>query len=348
MTPFTSIVVASDFSIDGDNAVRRAALLAHAHGARLKLVHVLDPAGCKPLRDWFATSIDIDLKAGQARESLRRFAVEIAGRYDVSTSLEVMVGEPLATLRRASEGAELLVLGRRGHSRFKALLVGRTVDRLLRTCRRPVLVVKTPVERTYRRVLVSLDFMAPSDAAIEVAARLARDGDLHVLHAINSHREAVLRDTDVPEHLIRESRLRQEAGTIARMRRKAATLGLDGTRMSFAVAHGHPAWSTLSQARRLGVDLIVAGKRGRSTLGEFLLGSVSRRLLAESPCDLLVVPRPGKEPLVHALSAPVRLAEPKARADAVALAQTAAALAGALTPAAWPESAERYLSRRLA
>jgi nucleotide-binding universal stress UspA family protein len=83
MTPFTSIVVATDFSIDGNHAVRRAALLAHAHRARLKLVHVVDPAGCKPLRDWFSPSIDIDLKAAQARESLRRFAVEIAGRYDL-------------------------------------------------------------------------------------------------------------------------------------------------------------------------------------------------------------------------------------------------------------------------
>jgi len=348
MTPFTSILVATDFSIDGNNAVRRAALLAHAHGARLKLVHVLDPAGCKPLRDWFSPSIDIELKGVQARESLRRFAVEIAGRYDVSASLEVMVGEPLETLLRASERAELLVLGRRGHSRFKALLVGGTVDRLLRTCRRPVLVVKTPVERAYRRVLVPIDFTAPSEAAVQLAARVARDGGLHVFHAINSHREAVLRDTDVPEHLIRESRLRQEAGTLARMRRKAARVGLDSTRMSFAVAHGHPVWSILGHAHKLGADLIVAGKQGRSTLGEFLLGSVSRRVLAESTCDVLIVPRPGKEPLVHRAPAQMRRTEPTAHADTAALAQSAAALSGASTHAAWPETAESSLSRRVA
>lgn len=40
MPPFTSILAATDFSIDGNNAVRRAALLAHEHGARLTLVHV--------------------------------------------------------------------------------------------------------------------------------------------------------------------------------------------------------------------------------------------------------------------------------------------------------------------
>jgi nucleotide-binding universal stress UspA family protein len=313
MTPFTSILVATDFSVDGNNAVRRAALLAHEHGARLKLLHVLDPAGCKPLRDWFSPSIDIDLKAAQARESLRRFAVEIAGRYDVSAVVEVLVGEPLQALLTASQCAELLVLGRRGHGRFQALLVGRTADRVLRTCRRPVLVVKAPVEGAYRRVLVPIDFTAPSEAAVQVAARLTRDGDMHMFHAINAHREAVLRDAEVPAHVIREHRLRQEVGTIARMRRKAAGLGLDSTRMAYAVGHGHPVWSTLGHARELGADLIVAGKQGRSTLGEFLLGSVSRRVLAESSCDMLIVPQPGRKPLAHAASSLTELAEAPAQ-----------------------------------
>jgi len=319
MTPFTSILVATDFSIDGNNAVRRAALLAHEHGARLQLVHVLDPAGCKPLRDWFSPSIDIDLKAAQARESLRRFAVEITGRYDVRTSAEVVIGEPLESLLQASGRAELLVLGRRGHTRFQALFVGRTVDRLLRTCRCPMLIVKAPVEGPYRRLLVPVDFSASSGAAIQVGASLALNSGMHVFHAINAHGEAALRDTDVPEDVIRQWRLRQEAGTIARMRRKAERLGVDSTRMAFAVAHGHPVWSTLSRAHGLGADLIVAGKQGRSTLGEFLLGSVSRRLLDESRCDMLMVARPRKEPIARAAS-----------------------------PAPWRETDERLLSGRVA
>jgi len=43
----------------------------------------------------------------------------------------------------------------------------------------------------------------------------------------------VLRDADVPEHIIRETRITEEAGTTARMRRRAARLGLDSTRMNF-------------------------------------------------------------------------------------------------------------------
>jgi nucleotide-binding universal stress UspA family protein len=297
MTPFTSILAATDFSIDGNNAVRRAALLAHEHGARLKLVHVIDPAGCKPLREWFSPSIDIHLKAAQARESLHRFAVEIAGRYDVAATVEVTVGDPLDTLMQATERAELLVLGRRGHSRLQVLSVGRIVERLLRTSRRPVLVVKAPVEGAYRRVLVPVDFEDSSAAAVHVAARLVRHNGMHVFHAINTHRESALSGSGLPDQTIRAARLRQELGVIARLRRKAARLGLDSSRIGFAVGRGHPVWSTLSHAQGLGADLIVAGRQGRSTLGGFLLGSVSRRVLAESGCDMLIVPRPRDEPV---------------------------------------------------
>jgi nucleotide-binding universal stress UspA family protein len=102
MKLLTSILVATDFSVDGNNAVRRAALLAHEHGARLRILHALNVAGCKPLRDWFSPTLDFDLKAAQARDALRRMAVEISGAYDLTASVEVIVGDPFETLMQAS------------------------------------------------------------------------------------------------------------------------------------------------------------------------------------------------------------------------------------------------------
>jgi len=292
MNPFTSILAATDFSVAGNNAVRRAALLAHEHGARLHILHVLKAAGCKPLRDWFSSpTIDIDLKAAQARDALRRAAVEISGAYDVAASVAVEAGDPHEILMKASERADLVVLGQRRRSPLEGSLVRGTVERMLRTCRRPILVAKTAVEASYRRVLVPVDFTASSDTALQVATRMPRDAGLHVFHAINSQREAVLRDADVPEHIIRETRITEEAGIDARMRGRIEQLGLAGTRTKFSMAHGPAAHSILLEARKLGADLIVAGKQGRSTVGGFLLGSVSSRVLAESDCDMLIVPR---------------------------------------------------------
>lgn len=346
MTSINSILAATDFSVDGNNAVRRAALLAHELGARLRILRVLNTAGCKTLGNWLSPSLNIDLKAAQARDTLRRLAGEISTAHDLTASVEVAVGDPFATLMRAAEAVDLVVLGRRGQGRLKGWLEGRTVDRMLRICRRPVLVVQTPAHGPYRRVLVPIDFTTTSDAAIRVADQLRRETGLHVFHAIESHREAVLRDADVPEHVIRESRLMEEGAIDARMRRQVARLGLDRTPMSYALAYGPPVRSTLRHARKLEADLIVAGKQGRSTLGSILLGSVSSRVLSEATCDMLIVPRPREAAALEVSGAVTHRRESECRLHNAALAQSAAAHAGASTQGHWIHNKARFVSRR--
>lgn len=332
MTEITSIVAATDFSADGNNAVRRAALLAGAHGARLHIVHVLDPAGCRPLRDWFSPALDRELKTAQARDTLRRFATEIAGRCDVSASAEVRVGDTLQALVQASEAADLVVLGQRGRRGLGALLVGSTADRVVRTCGRPVLVVKKRAEAPYRRVLLPIDFSASSDAALQFAARALRGADVHVFHAFESHLDVLLREADVAESVIREARAREEVGISARMQRKALRSGLDGTQTSFATSRDAAVRATLRHARSLDAELIVAGKRGRSTVAGFLLGSVSGRLLSGCDCDMLIVPPPRGEPVRPAAAPRAWPPAQGSHAGTARLVRDAAALAGALTP----------------
>ena len=219
MNPFTSILAATDFSLDGNNAVRRAALLAHAHGAHLRILHVVNAAGCKPLREWFSPTVDTDLKAAQARAALRRAAGEILAAYDVPATVEVAVGDPLATLMQASQQADLVVLGQRGHSRLETLLIGRTADRMIRTSQRPVLVVKKAAQGPYRQVLAPVDFTACSEAALQFAALAGRGAHVQVFHARDAQLESVLRRSDVAESTIHAVRTREEAATRARMHR---------------------------------------------------------------------------------------------------------------------------------
>ncbi|WP_458232735.1 universal stress protein [Roseateles sp. P5_E8] len=297
MTKFNNILVATDFSVDGNNAVRRAALLAHTHSARLHILHVLKPAGIRPLREWLLPMINLDLKAALARAALRRVAVEITGAYDVKTKVEVQIGDPLIVLTKASEGADLVVLGRRGHRRLESLLVGRTVDRMLRISRRPVLIVKRPAVEPYRHLLMPMDFTSGSDAAVQTGAYLAVDARRHVIHATDSYVESMLRRAGVAEATIASVRTRAEAGVIARMRRSLGRLGADRNRTTFSVTRGPAHLVALESARALGVDLIVAGKNGQSTFG-FMLGSVSSSVLEDADCDMLIVPRPRSAPPV--------------------------------------------------
>jgi nucleotide-binding universal stress UspA family protein len=52
---------------------------------------------------------------------------------------------------------------------------------------------------------------------------------------------------------------------------------------------GNPAQEIVEFAMNLGIDLIVAGTRGRSPAKELYLGSVSSALVHRAPCSVLIV-----------------------------------------------------------
>lgn len=57
------------------------------------------------------------------------------------------------------------------------------------------------------------------------------------------------------------------------------------------VLEGSPSWELLLEAERWRPDLVVVGSQGRSALGRFFLGSVSKKLATESPSSVRVVRR---------------------------------------------------------
>jgi nucleotide-binding universal stress UspA family protein len=57
------------------------------------------------------------------------------------------------------------------------------------------------------------------------------------------------------------------------------------------VLEGSPSWELLQEAERWRPALVVVGSQGRSALGRFFLGSVSKKLATESPSSVRVVRR---------------------------------------------------------
>ncbi|MCG3190520.1 MAG: hypothetical protein LKCHEGNO_03264 [Burkholderiaceae bacterium] len=307
MTPIATILVATDFSASGNNAVGRAALLARQLGARLTLLHVVNPAGPRRRR-WFSRPIAVALEAARAQAVLTRLRIDIAGPLGVAASVDVRVGDARDELLAAARHADLLVVGQRRTHRLLALATAGTAARAMQAGRTPVLVVKRKVEGPYRQALVPVNFSAHAEAAVQTAASLAPEWGVQVFHAIDTLHETVLRESDATQAILRNARARQEAHVHARMRRSVARLGLEARRMSFALAHGAPVRSTLWQLRASAADLVVAGKQSRWAIGGLALGSVSRRLLARADCDIVIVPHATRA------SAPLR-ASPFARAQ---------------------------------
>ncbi len=288
MTPFKSIMVATDFSAPANNAVRRAALMAKQHGAHLAVVHVVTPPSRVHIPGWSAPALSVQQKVADARDRLHDLAAKLTQHYQVTPSLALRSGNVLEALHRAAARADLLVMGQWRKNALAEMLLGSTAQRLVACSKRPVLVVKQAAESSYRRALVPIDFSPASDAAAFVAAALAPGIDLQVFHALDSARVGGRHEADVMQTVIRESIAKNEDAVLARMRRSMSRLGLDSGKLRFALGRGSPVQAILRQAQSLDADVLVATKQQRGRMATSVLGNISS-LLARSCCDMLIV-----------------------------------------------------------
>lgn len=290
MTPLNSILVTTDFSDEAHNAVRRAALIAAQHKARMTLLHVVDPATLKGPRAWFSSPSGIDHKVAVAQAALGRLAAEAAGRHDVHVSVEVLIGRSLEHVCRKAEEANLLVIGSKRTNPLSSLILGTPAEQILRLVRRPVLVAREAAQAPYRRVLIAVDPETDTThSLLRCASTLAPASSLHVFHALSTRRMDRMQSSDVPAAIIREVGDGERQRGLVRLRSTLTSIGLTGVQAS--VAHGDARQLTVQKQQELGADLIVLGKDGRSALCNFLLGSVPQRVLSNAKCDVLVLPK---------------------------------------------------------
>jgi nucleotide-binding universal stress UspA family protein len=293
MNPYTTLLAATDFSADADNAVSRAAMLAGAHGAALELLHVIDESALDALRRVSPASVDLETTLLDAtRALLDRRAVGIEQADSIRATPAVRVGSVRDEILAAAERVDLVVLGARGENPIRDAILGTTAESLLRKCRRPVLVVKRPAERRYGRVLVAADFSAHSPVVLREALRIAPAAELDLFHAYQLAFEGRLQYAGVQAPEIERFRAQVRDEAKAKLDALVADIGVIPDRVYPVLGHGDPSSLLLRKASELGVDLIAIGKRGESALEELFLGSVTRHVLADAECDVLMLSAP--------------------------------------------------------
>jgi len=289
-TRLIKILAATDFSDDASNAALRAAMLATERGGELELLHVMNGRALDAVRTWIHTPVDIADRLVQAVQgSLVDYADTIAAKTGISARVNVRTGDVLAEILSSCEHADMLAVGARGTNSIRDAFVGTTAERLLGKCQRPILVVKRPPSRPYARVLVAVDFSPSSEQALRIASLVAPDAMTFGVHAYEVAYEGRMRSAGVSDENIDVYRGRVAQRAAVDMSALWEKLGRTGQRFANVVERGNPPFVIQEQELALGADLIVMGKHARSGVGEFFLGSVTRRVLAESVCDVLVL-----------------------------------------------------------
>jgi nucleotide-binding universal stress UspA family protein len=196
-------------------------------------------------------------------------------------------GDPAEAIVRVAEArrCDLIVTGIARDELLGRFTLGTTVDRLLRSSRVPVLVVKNRARLPYRHVAVAIDFSETSRYALEAALQCFPEQALTILHAYDPPITPFMTEPAVYRREYQQIAEQEYESFLASMKSGAAIK----RRAQAFIEFGTPAHVLREGVRDLGIDLVVMGTRGRSAISELLIGSVAKQIMAELPCDALVI-----------------------------------------------------------
>jgi nucleotide-binding universal stress UspA family protein len=144
MLPLRTILHPTDFSEHASFAFRLACSVARDHGARLIVLHVLQP----PLATLGGYPAVPPLPEGLGEQDVeRQLRAMKPPRPGVSVEHRLLVGTPVALILDVARSVpcDLIVMGTHGRKGLGRLLMGSVAEEVVRNAPCPVLTVKNPV-----------------------------------------------------------------------------------------------------------------------------------------------------------------------------------------------------------
>lgn len=287
-----TILVPTDFSEHAETAIEAAETLAKPLGAEIRVLHVLHlpvqavtpEMAVVPVGFWQDLRAHAERKLDETRQ-----AVESRG---VRCSTEIVEDIPGFAIAAAAKraNADLIVMGSRGLTGLKHVILGSVAERTVRNAPCPVLTVKHDGANALRlrTILVPMDFSAASHRALDLAKQLAKAaGPAHLIlvHAYY-----------VPIEL--EQFLIQQGDPVIERLSESVTKDLEkmltglqdaGISSEYLANRGAPEQLIVEIAKQKHADLIVMGTHGRRGLTHLLLGSVAERVVRTAECAVMTV-----------------------------------------------------------
>ena len=139
------ILVPLDFSRHADSVLEWAAHLAKEHGSRLLLLHAYHlPVEFQQLEGAYLPQDFWASVKAEAEQNLRRYAEPLRAQ-GLTADVIVREGYPATVIEQEAvdQRVDLIVIGTRGLSGLKHLLLGSIAERVVQKSPCPVLTVKT-------------------------------------------------------------------------------------------------------------------------------------------------------------------------------------------------------------
>jgi len=154
------IFYATDLSENARHSFGYAASLANSYGAGITMLHVLEDVSA--YQDSLVINIIGEQKWDELRknkeqvvldtirERLEKFCEDVSRELPacpfITDDIIVKIGNPVEEILQEvdASGCDIVVMGTRGHGIMADAMMGSTSRRVLRRCKKPVLVVRLP------------------------------------------------------------------------------------------------------------------------------------------------------------------------------------------------------------
>jgi len=286
------ILVPLDGSERGELALEYARELAIGLGSEVRLVCATekkDAATLNVCNIYLSRLIDkmaAQIKAANPRASLKDIVLE-------GVAADVLLRYA------ADENIGLIVLTSHGHGGVMPWSMGGTADRVMHHSHTPVLMVRSGHKATgkgslFSRILLPLDGSPMGEAALPYVERIASalGSEVVLLMVV----ETIMRVHSLggPDHILFSEQ------QVEQMKQEAAEY-LDGVSKRFpkgkvrtAVRTGDPAHEILKASADEAVSLTAMSSHGKSGISQWMLGSVTNKILHADRVPFLLVRPPGK------------------------------------------------------
>jgi nucleotide-binding universal stress UspA family protein len=139
------IVVGIDGSESSKHALRWAIRQAELTGASVEAINAWEIPLYVGVAPMIETGADIEALTKAGEQILAETLAEVAGEHPPAViRTRVVQGHPAFALLQAAEGADLLVLGCRGHGGFVGALLGSVSQYCVQHAACPVVVIREP------------------------------------------------------------------------------------------------------------------------------------------------------------------------------------------------------------
>ena len=290
------ILLTTDLSPEAQRAFEPVARLARTLGAKLTLLHVVQPLMEEPEDAHLGAPVVGSGDGKAAEDALQKVASSLPSDLDVSLRLVTDVHVADAIVREARElDAGLIALSTHGRSGLRRLILGSVAEEVLRRSPVPVLCFPPSNEEPgeLRHLLLTTDrsdeALRPFEPVLSLARELgAKVTVLHVVPELQAipHGAAFAPAVSAPDVQRDVRRAREELAA------QCSTLG-DGVELAVEVLHDDdPARAIADFAAKHDVDVIALSTHGRTGFRRLGLGSVAEAVLRASPVPVLSFHRP--------------------------------------------------------